>query len=167
MAMKFNSTQRLVRGRLFGATGDRLSVMTDKEVVHHLDEILEMAATSDATTEKQDDALRYAVTRLTNKPEQRLIRAVVAGMEYNPGHSDLDDEQPITVRMTLGDYRLACRLAQPPPPTMGDVEFREKSEWLDSVSTMEYENASPAKKIEFNRIYNEIEAEKRRRNAPR
>ncbi len=43
---------------------------------------------------------------------QRLAKAVVAGMEYNPGHSDLDDEQPVWVKMTLGDYRLACRLAQ-------------------------------------------------------
>lgn len=48
-------------------------------------------------------------------PTQRLIRAVVAGVEYNPGHSDLDDEQPITVRLTLGDYRLACRLKAPEP----------------------------------------------------
>lgn len=25
--------------------------------------------------------------------------------EYDPGHSDLDDEQPITIHVTLGDWR--------------------------------------------------------------
>lgn len=39
-----------------------------------------------------------------------LVRAVVNGMVYDPGHSDLDDEQPIHVSMTLGDYRRARRL---------------------------------------------------------
>jgi hypothetical protein len=39
-----------------------------------------------------------------------LVRAVVNGMDYDPGHSDLDDEQPIHVSMTLGDYRRAARL---------------------------------------------------------
>lgn len=56
------------------------------------------------------------VCRLTDiDPTQGLIRAVVAGYPYNPGHSDLDDEQPIHVRMTLGDYRLACRLRSAAP----------------------------------------------------
>ena len=39
-----------------------------------------------------------------------LVRAVVQGMTYDPGHSDLDDEQPIHVSMTLGEYRRARRL---------------------------------------------------------
>lgn len=53
-------------------------------------------------------------------PEQQLrflardvlpvLQAVANGMAYDPGHSDLDDEQPIHVRMTLGDYRRALRL---------------------------------------------------------
>lgn len=30
---------------------------------------------------------------------------VIAGFTYDPGTSDLDDEQPIIVRMTLGEYR--------------------------------------------------------------
>lgn len=25
--------------------------------------------------------------------------------DYNPGHSDLDNEQPITITVTLGDWR--------------------------------------------------------------
>jgi hypothetical protein len=53
-------------------------------------------------------------------PEQQLwflardvlpaIKAIVDGYDYNPGDSDLDNEQPIHVRMTLGDYRRAFRL---------------------------------------------------------
>ncbi len=39
-----------------------------------------------------------------------LVRAVVNGMNYDPGHSDLDDEQPIYVSMPLGEYRRATRL---------------------------------------------------------
>lgn len=39
-----------------------------------------------------------------------LVRAVKEGFEYDPGHSDLDDEQPIHVSMTLGEYRRAMRL---------------------------------------------------------
>ncbi len=41
---------------------------------------------------------------------QPLVKAVVDGFTCDPGHSDLDDEQPISVRMTLGDYRRARRL---------------------------------------------------------
>ena len=39
-----------------------------------------------------------------------LLRAVDQGYTYDPGSSDLDDEQPIHVRMTLGDYRRALRI---------------------------------------------------------
>lgn len=39
-----------------------------------------------------------------------LVRAVKEGMEYDPGHSDLDDEQPIHVCIPLGEYRRARRL---------------------------------------------------------
>lgn len=39
-----------------------------------------------------------------------IIREVVQGYDYDPGDSDLDDEQPITVRMTLGEYRRARRV---------------------------------------------------------
>ncbi len=39
-----------------------------------------------------------------------ILRAVCDGYSYDPGDSDLDNEQPITVRMTLGDYRRASRL---------------------------------------------------------
>lgn len=39
-----------------------------------------------------------------------VLKAVCEGFTYDPGHSDLDDEQPIHVRMTLGDYRRASRL---------------------------------------------------------
>ena len=39
-----------------------------------------------------------------------LIDAVCAGYDYDPGSSDLDDEQPIIVRITLGAYQRARRL---------------------------------------------------------
>jgi hypothetical protein len=39
-----------------------------------------------------------------------VLRAVAAGYVYDPGSSDLDDEQTITCYMTLGDYRRASRL---------------------------------------------------------
>lgn len=39
------------------------------------------------------------------------LLAVRRGYDYNPGDSDLDDEQPIWVRMTLGDYRRATRIS--------------------------------------------------------
>ena len=55
-----------------------------------------------ATAEQQLGFLQRDVTP--------LVRAVVEGMDYNPGHSDLDDEQPINVSMTLGEYRRARRL---------------------------------------------------------
>ncbi len=43
---------------------------------------------------------------------QAVAKAVVDGFTYDPGHSDLDDEQSISVRMTLGDYRRAMRMAR-------------------------------------------------------
>ena len=39
------------------------------------------------------------------------LLAITEGYDYTPGDSDLDDEQPIHVRMTLGDYRRARRVA--------------------------------------------------------
>ena len=39
-----------------------------------------------------------------------VLEAVSKGYLYDLGDSDLDDEQPITVRITLGDYRRAVRL---------------------------------------------------------
>jgi hypothetical protein len=39
-----------------------------------------------------------------------LVKAVHDGFTPDPGTSDLDNEQPITVRMSLGEYRRAERL---------------------------------------------------------
>ncbi len=57
---------------------------------------------------------------ITFTPEQQLrnlarnvaplLQAVVDGYPYNPGDSDLYNEQIIHVRMTLGDYRRASGL---------------------------------------------------------
>lgn len=39
-----------------------------------------------------------------------LSVAIEAGFQSDPGTSDLDDEQPICVWMTLKEYRAACQL---------------------------------------------------------
>lgn len=39
-----------------------------------------------------------------------LVAAVIAGYPLNPGHSDLDNEQPVHVSMQLGDVRKAWTL---------------------------------------------------------
>jgi hypothetical protein len=41
---------------------------------------------------------------------RRIRAAVLLGFSPDPGTSDLDNEQPIFVRMTLGDYRAAAQL---------------------------------------------------------
>ena len=41
---------------------------------------------------------------------REALGVIAKGFTYDPGHSDLDDEQPIHVSMTLGDYRRAVRL---------------------------------------------------------
>ena len=43
---------------------------------------------------------------------QLLAEALIPllkGFTYDPGHSDLDNEQPITLHVTLGDFRRAER----------------------------------------------------------
>ena len=39
-----------------------------------------------------------------------LLESLVSGYTYDPGSSDLDNEQPIHVIMTLGEYRKASNL---------------------------------------------------------
>ncbi len=39
-----------------------------------------------------------------------VIHSLIDGFDYNPGHSDLDDEQTEHLRITLGDYRKALRV---------------------------------------------------------
>jgi hypothetical protein len=39
-----------------------------------------------------------------------FLQVIVDGFLYDPGHSDLDNEQTIHVRMKLGDYRRARQL---------------------------------------------------------
>lgn len=58
--------------------------------------------------------------KVTFTPEQQLcclannvqpiLQAITDGYRYTPGDSDLDNEQPINVRMTLGEYRRASNL---------------------------------------------------------
>ena len=63
---------------------------------------LEMGA---SMTKIKVSDLDYALKALRS-----LCVAIKIGFDEDPGHSDLDNEQPINVRMTLGDYRRAKRL---------------------------------------------------------
>ncbi len=47
-----------------------------------------------------------------------LVKLIVDGFLYCPWHSDLDDEQTIYVRMTLGDYRKAVQLYRNKPENL-------------------------------------------------
>lgn len=48
--------------------------------------------------------------RATDRVLLRLLDHIVEGFVYDPGHSDLDNEQPISINITLGDYRMASAL---------------------------------------------------------
>ena len=39
-----------------------------------------------------------------------LLERIAEAHTYDPGETDLDDEQPVTVHVTLGDVRMARRL---------------------------------------------------------
>ena len=39
-----------------------------------------------------------------------VLNEIILGYDYDPGSSDLDDEQPIHVRISLGAYRRARHL---------------------------------------------------------
>jgi hypothetical protein len=41
----------------------------------------------------------------------KVAEVVRKGYDYDPGDGDLDNEQPIHVRMTLADYRRAVQLS--------------------------------------------------------
>jgi hypothetical protein len=76
-------------------------------------------------TERENEELDLAAAL---EPEEagldklilEVLQAVKLGFSEDPGTSDLDDEQPITVRLTLGEYRKACRLAE---------AFKEENQW--------------------------------------
>ena len=61
-----------------------------------------MKALREKTAEERRSLLMGSLTLLT--------KSIVNGIEYDPGHSDLDDEQPIHVCIPLGEYRRAVRL---------------------------------------------------------
>ena len=65
------------------------------------------ALTDSAELEEQEAETRRQSDRADKAERERdeAVGLILSGFTYDPGHSDLDDEQPITVRMTLGDYR--------------------------------------------------------------
>lgn len=40
----------------------------------------------------------------------KMLREFVSAFKYDPGHSDLDNEQPIHITVPLGTWRRASRL---------------------------------------------------------
>ena len=55
--------------------------------------------------EDYDNLVRDALLwRKQQKDIFSLLQVIENGFTYDPGHSDLDNEQPIVVRITLGDY---------------------------------------------------------------
>jgi hypothetical protein len=48
--------------------------------------------------------------RSENEALKEVLRPFFDGFSYDPGHSDLDNEQPISVRVQLGDWRRARRV---------------------------------------------------------
>jgi len=38
---------------------------------------------------------------------RRVLRPFIEGFNYDPGHGDLDNEQPIHITVMLGDWRAA------------------------------------------------------------
>lgn len=54
------------------------------------------------------------------------LLAVSQGYSYDPGDSDLDDEQPIWVRITLGDYRRVSKLALELANDFGEQEEKKR-----------------------------------------
>jgi hypothetical protein len=77
-----------------------------------------------------------------------VLEAVVAGYDYNPGDSDLDNEQPIHVRMTMGEYRKSVRclnevaaalpeLSEPPAPMSTQKEVAQAMAQILQASSPE------------------------------
>ena len=65
-----------------------------------------------ARTKLDESKMAERIQQAVREGDARFARIIMAGFYYNPGHSDLDDEQPIHVSITLGDYRKARRAAQ-------------------------------------------------------
>jgi hypothetical protein len=50
----------------------------------------------------------HRVAKAVPNPRLRsLLEKIAAASSYDPGETDLDDEQPVTAKLTLGDVRLA------------------------------------------------------------
>lgn len=55
--------------------------------------------------EWKDKKEREAKQAALREAEYHALAVFRDGFEYDHGHSDLDDEQPIDIRATLGDWR--------------------------------------------------------------
>ncbi len=103
-------------GHSFG--GSKCSVPAKFEVggnwychIHNPDAVAKRRADNQARWD--EESKRRQVSYRKEKAERAAIpflKIIVDGYNYDPGDSDLDNEQPISVRMTLGDYRRASGL---------------------------------------------------------
>ena len=77
--------------------------MTDKLVEEAYALLREAAVGTDVSSGAAEWCLRAAAAQKGDiaKAAQPFRDA----FDYDPGHSDLDDEQPITITVTLGDWR--------------------------------------------------------------
>src|ERR1035438_7556390 len=105
----------MVRAALPGTTKPgRTRAMHTTAVYHFIDVMQEIARyeiANSVTIEAYNELRDYndhLIARLADAPTvdayHRLIQLILAGFAPDPGTSDLDNEQPIFVRMTLGDY---------------------------------------------------------------
>ena len=79
------------------------------------------------------------------KTQTDFARIIAAGFEYDPGHSDLDNEQPIHVRMTLGDWREAAGKIRAQDIPWTDLKLSVRA--YNCITDFNYYNPHDASKI--------------------
>jgi hypothetical protein len=70
---------------------------------------LKLSTAWDGTPFRLVPSDEIARLRSENEALKEALRPFFDGFSYDPGHSDLDNEQPISVRVQLGDWRRARR----------------------------------------------------------
>jgi len=79
--------------------------------IHNPDAVAKRKADNQARWDQEANQRRAQYKKeAAERAAISFLKIIVDGYSYDPGDSDLDNEQPISVRMTLGDYRKALRL---------------------------------------------------------
>ncbi len=104
--------QKLVYGEVMAEGPLCLDGADLKELQRMIQPIYWLEYSPEATGNHAADAAMIELLRneRDNYRQDRLslfhaLRAAVGGFAENPGHSDLDDVQPITLHVTLGSWR--------------------------------------------------------------